>query len=227
MDSPTFPEDERVAREALIEAARWMNSSGFNSGTSGNLSVRQARAGAPGLLITPSGVPYESLQAGDIVWMDMQGRYEHTLSASSEWAFHLDILRHKPEVNAVVHAHPSYCTALAIHGRAIPAVHYMVAFSGGADIPCARYETYGTPELSAAVLEALAQRNACLMAHHGMVATGPTLARALWWAAEVETLARQYHLALQLGTPPLLPSAEIERVREKFKSYGLKEKGRR
>ena len=108
-----------------------------------------------------------------------------------------------------MHAHPTYCTALAIMGMEIPAVHYMIAFSGGSEIPCCRYETYGTPELSAAVLEAMKDRNVTLMKHHGMVATGPDLRKALWWASEVENLAKQYHLALQLGEPPLLSNEEV------------------
>jgi L-fuculose-phosphate aldolase len=216
----TLPVDSIALRQSLVDGCRWMNASGFNHGTSGNLSVRIDT----GLLVTPSGVPYDDLAAEDIVSMDMEGRYEHRLSASSEWAIHRDIYLNKPEAMAVVHAHPTYCTALAIQGRAIPAVHYMIAFSGGPVIPCCRYETYGTPELSAAVIEALANRNVCLMKHHGMIAFGPDLRRALWWASEVENLAQQYHLALQLGEPPLLTDDEVAKVALKFKSYGMRPK---
>ena len=220
MSLPTVPQDSVALRQSLVDGCRWMNDTGFNHGTSGNLSIRIAS----GLLVTPSGVPYEDLLAEDIVSMDMDGRYEHRLSASSEWAIHRDLYRVKPEAMAVVHAHPTYCTALAIHGRAIPAVHYMIAFSGGPNIPCCRYESYGTPELSAAVLDAMVDRNVCLMKHHGMVAVGPDLRRALWWASEVENLARQYHLALQLGEPPVLPDDEVARIALRFKSYGMKPK---
>lgn len=198
-----------------------MNASGFNQGTSGNLSVRIDG----GLLVTPTSIPYDEMQAEDIVQMNMDGSYQHRLKPSSEWRFHRDIYAHKPEAQAVVHAHPTYCTALAIHGRSIPAIHYMIAFSGGSTIPCCRYETYGTSELSNAVLEALNGRNVCLMKHHGMVAYGPDLKRALWWASEVEVLARQYLLALQLGEPSLLSDEEIARIKEKFKSYGMQPKG--
>jgi len=214
------PSESTALRQSLVDGCRWMNASGFNHGTSGNLSVRIDS----GLLITPSGVPYDELTAEDIVAMDMEGRYESRHAASSEWAIHRDLYLAKPDAMAVVHAHPTYCTALAIQGRGIPAVHYMIAFSGGAEIPCCRYETYGTPELSAAVIEAMRERNVTLMAHHGMVAVGPDLRRALWWAAEVENLAKQYHLASQFGEPPLLSAEEVAKVAGKFKSYGIRPK---
>ncbi|HNP34681.1 MAG TPA: class II aldolase/adducin family protein [Woeseiaceae bacterium] len=207
----------RLRDEVLTHALK-LNSSGLNQGTSGNLSVRAS----DGFLITPSGVPYDELAAADIVYMSLDGDWKHDLQPSSEWRFHRDILRAKPDVNAVVHAHPTWCTALAICGMDIPAIHYMIAVSGGNSIRCAGYETYGTEELSAAALKALEGRTACLLANHGMIATGPSLARAMWLAVEVETLARQYFNVLQLGKPNLLPDDEIERVLEKFKNYGLK-----
>jgi L-fuculose-phosphate aldolase len=104
---------------------------------------------------------------------------------------------------------------------AIPAAHYMIAVGGGDSIRCAAYQTYGTQALSEAVVEALKDRLACLMANHGMIATGTTLAQAMWRAVEVETLARQYALALQIGKPVLLTDGEVTQVLEKFANYGL------
>jgi L-fuculose-phosphate aldolase len=208
---------EAGLRRELIDQALAMNASGINQGSSGNLSVRWG----DGLLVTPSGVPYDRLAPPDIVFVGLDGRWQHALAPSSEWRIHRDVYAARPEVGAVVHAHPPHCTALAIHGREIPAVHYMVAISGGPNVRCARYATYGTQELSDAALEALAGRSCCLLGHHGMVATGPNLARAMWVAVELEALARQYLLALQLGPPPLLPDDEIERVVAKFAHYGV------
>lgn len=210
--------DELAQRQALIHHALEMNRSGLNQGTSGNLSVRWGA----GLLITPSGVAYDQLQPEDIVPLAMDGSTAHRLAPSSEWRMHRDLYAARPEVQAVVHAHPAHCTALAIHGREIPAVHYMVAVSGGHTIRCAPYHTYGTAELSAAALQALQGRQCCLLAHHGLLACGPSLPRAMWVAVETEALARQYLLALALGTPPVLPDDEVARVVEKFKHYGLK-----
>lgn len=208
---------EAALRRELLDHCLRMNASGINRGTSGNLSVRCG----DGLLITPSGMPYEQLEPADLVYMQMDGRYEHHLLASSEWRFHRDILQQKPEINAVVHAHPLYCTTLAIRQMAIPAVHYMIAAAGGNSIRCAPYATFGTEELSVAALHALEDRYACLLAHHGLIALGPNLAKALWLAVEVETLAQQYFNTLLLGAPVILPDDEIARVVEKFKSYGL------
>ena len=173
------------------------------------------------MLITPTSLPYDQMEPEDIVWMGFDESVEGRNEPSSEWRFHLDILRERPDANAVVHAHPTYCTTLAIMERDIPPIHYMVAVAGGHDIRCAGYATFGTAELSRLAVAALADRKACLLAHHGMIAIGPTLRKAMWLAVEVETLARQYHGCLQLGDPPLLPRDEIDRVIAKINGYGM------
>ena len=213
--------DETPARQLIVDHCLKMNALGINQGTSGNISLKFK----DGLLITPSSIPYEALRPQDIVFMRMDGGYDGEIPPSSEWRFHRDILVTRPEVNAVVHAHPSYCTALSIVGRGIPAVHYMIAAALG-DIRVAPYATFGTEELSKNALKALEGRFACLLAHHGMIALGPTLPRALWLANEVETLAHQYVIALQIGKPKILPEDEIRRVVERFQSYGMKEHSR-
>jgi L-fuculose-phosphate aldolase len=212
--------DEAALRAQLIQTCLEMDEVGINQGTAGNAS---ARFGG-GLLITPTGVAYRDLQPDDIVFMHADGRTEGRLEPSSEWRFHLDILNARPDVGAVVHAHPTYATAIAIMEYEIPALHYMIGVGGGNTIRCARYATYGTAELSDYALEALEGRTACLLAHHGIVTTGSDLGRALWLAVELETLAKQYYLTLTLGGPPILDDAEIERVLEKFKTYGPRER---
>jgi L-fuculose-phosphate aldolase len=213
---------EQDLRQAIIDAALAMTRDGLTQGTSGNISVRWKS----GLLITPSGIPYDELSPGDIVFMEMDGSFHHPLAPSSEWRFHRDILATRADFNAVVHAHPIYATAFAICGMEIPAVHYMIAAAGGPTIRCARFETLGTEELSKAVLEALHERNCALMSNHGMVAAGRDLKEALWLAGEVETLCKQYAVALQVGTPRVLGVEEIEKTIEKFKNYGPKRKPR-
>ena len=209
---------ERAARQSLIDHCCAMNASGLSLGKSGNASLRWGE----GLLITPTGRAYDRLQPEDIVFLSADGACgPGQLLPSSEWRFHCDILRAFPETNAVVHTHSTYATALACVGRGIPAFHYMVAVAGGADIPCADYATFGTPELSAHILAALrGGRKACLMAHHGQVATGKTLADAYALAQEVENLAQQYLLACSLGPARTLPTEEMARVVEKFRTYG-------
>ena len=209
-------ENDREKRQSIIDACLRMNAIGINQGTSGNISLRHDA----GMLITPTSLPYEEMTPEQIVLMDFDGGFAPAQKPSSEWRFHLDILRARPEVNAVVHAHPPYATTLAIMGRAIPPVHYMIAAAGGDTIRCAPYATFGTEQLSRHAVSALEGRLACLLAHHGMIAIGPSLARAMWLAVEVEALARQYHGCLQIGTPPLLSRAEIDNVRERTKGYG-------
>jgi L-fuculose-phosphate aldolase len=210
---------EHELRTAIIAACKHMNAIGLNQGTSGNISARFGDR----MLITPSGVPYQDMAAEDLAAMPIQGDYgswEGPLAPSTEWRFHLDITRARPEVGAIVHAHSTFATALAIARKEIPACHYMIAAAGGPTIRCASYATYGTKELSDAALQALQDRTACLLANHGMIATGPNLDKAMWLAVELETIARQYVVSLSIGGPVLLSNAEIARVKEGFKSYG-------
>lgn len=203
-------------RQAIIDACRRMNALGINQGTSGNISVRES----DGMLITPTSMPYDAMTPEDIVYMTLDGECQGTRQPSSEWRFHLDILLARPDVNAVVHAHPPYSTSLSILEQRIPPIHYMVAVAGGSDIRCAPYATFGTDELSANAVAALQDRKACLLAHHGMIATGTSLEKAMWLAVEVETLARQYLTCLQITEPPLLSEQEIERVIARMANYG-------
>lgn len=208
--------DEETLRQAIVEACREMDRTGINQGTSGNVSARVPY----GLLVTPSGVPYEEMTAADVVFVAMDGTARGRLEPSSEWRFHRDILAARPEFSAVVHAHPPHATAVAITRQPIPAVHYMIAAAGGPTVPVADYATFGTEALSRNVVAALEGRNACLIANHGLIACGPSLDRALWLAVEVETLARQFILARLAGTPVVLSDEEIARNVEKFRSYG-------
>jgi L-fuculose-phosphate aldolase len=209
--------DELTLRMDIVAQGAKLAASGLSQGTSGNLSIR---CGA-GFLITPSGTPYEQITPEGIVLVDMDGHWDQRLRPSSEWRFHRDIYAARADIQAVVHVHPPYATALAMCRMAIPAAHYMIAVGGGDSIRCADYHTYGTQALSDAIVRALDGRLACLMANHGMIATGTSMAQAMWRAIEVETLARQYALALQVGKPVLLTDDEVTQVLEKFAHYGL------
>lgn len=214
---------ELAARRAIIQACNEMNTLGINQGTSGNISMRFGNI----MLITPTAMPYEKMKPADLCRMPIDGDYgsfEGSLMPSTEWRFHLDILRARPEVGAVVHCHSTYATALAICHKPIPAVHYMIAGAGGPTINVAEYATYGTKELSEHALKALEGRTCCLLGNHGQIATGPTLDRALWLAVELETLAKQYVLTQIIGGARILPDDEIARVVEKFKVYGPQER---
>lgn len=215
-------------RAQLVREANRLQPLGLATGTSGNLSVRSAGGEHGGMLITPSGVAYDTLQPEDIVPVEFTGpgtaHWHHRLAPSSEWLMHQAVYQARPEAGAVVHGHPTYATVLAIQGLEIPALHYMIAAAGGAPIRCAPYHTYGTPELSRAAVVALQGRKACLLAHHGLLAFECDLARAMWLAGEVETLAQQTVMCMALGGPRVLPAAEIELVVGKFSRYGLKQR---
>ncbi|MBV9530121.1 MAG: class II aldolase/adducin family protein, partial [Bradyrhizobium sp.] len=178
--------EEQELRAAIIAKCRWMNASGLNQGTSGNISARYEDK----MLITPSAIPYEAMLPEMIASMPINasyGEWTGPLRPSTEWRFHLDILRARPDVGSVVHTHSTYATVLAIARRSIPACHYMMAAFGGNDIRCAGYARYGTKELSELAVAALEGRNGCLLANHGMIAVGANLEKAMWLAVELET----------------------------------------
>jgi len=203
-------------RKGIVETCREMNRNGLNQGTSGNLSHRIA----DGMLITPSSLPYEHMEASDIVSMAFSAEYEGKHRPSSEWRFHRDILMTHDDVNVVLHTHSTFSTVVAVHERAIPCFHYMVAVAGGNDIRCAPYACFGTQALSDNVLRALEGRNACLLGHHGLIVTAQTFEKALWLALEVETLAKMYVHALAIGEPPRLSEAEMAQVHEQIRRMG-------
>lgn len=208
-------------RKSVIRACQEMNAKGLNQGTSGNISVRFG----DGMLITPSGIDYDQMQPDELVFVSNDGKYDHDKVPSSEWRFHLASYRARPDANAVVHNHALNSAIISILNKPIPAIHYMIATAGGTDIPVVEYATYGTQELSDYVEAGLKTRKAILLRHHGMIATGASLAKAMWLAVEVETLAKMYLGLLQVtDNPPCLSDKDIQTVLSKIENYGLREK---
>lgn len=208
---------ERGVRMRLARAARSLASSGANVGASGNLSARVAK----GYIVTPTGAPNDTLHPDDLVFMGEDwGHGGGQRQPSTEWRLHRDLYRARAEAGAVVHTHSPYATTLACLRKPIPAFHYEVAFAGGADIRCSEYATFGTQELSDRALAALEARRACLLANHGAVAFGASIEDALALAEKVESLARLYWQALQIGEPLLLDDAEMKTVARQFLTYG-------
>lgn len=200
----------------VLATARAMNASGINRGSAGNVSARCDG----GFMITPTGMAYDVCAAEDMVKVGADGTASGRRKPSSEWRFHRDIYAVRPEAGAVVHTHSPFATALACQQQGVPAFHYMVARFGGIDLRCAAYATFGSQELSDAILAALDDRCACLMAHHGMVVFGRDCDHALALAVELETLCEQYWRVQQLGAPKLLAADEMQRVLARFASYG-------
>jgi L-fuculose-phosphate aldolase len=204
-------------RKDLVATAQRMAALGLTPGMSGNVSVRTKH----GFLVTPSGLPYPELRPSDLVELGLDGTIlDGDRAPSTEWQLHRDLLAARPDLHAIVHTHSLFCTSIACLREPIPAVHYMVVLAQSDHIPCADYATFGSTELASNVVRALGDGHACLLANHGMVALGASLPAALKLAMEVETLAAQYWHARAIGSPQVLPTDELARVRKRFAGYG-------
>ncbi len=216
---------EARLRDEIVAQCRALDRMGLNRGASGNVS---ARLEGGRVLVTPSAVPAGELAPEMLAVMavdDRRGGWEGPLKPSSEWRFHLDLLRARPELGAVVHTHAPFSTILAIARRPIPAVHYMIAAFGGPEIRVAGYARFGTAELSEQVVAAMEGRLGCLMANHGMLTAAGDLTRAVWLAGELESLAHQYVHLLQIGGGHVLSDDQIAETAAAFAGYGVQ--GRR
>jgi len=207
---------ESDLREQVVAALRRLDARGLNRGSTGNVSHR---LGA-GMLVTPTGMGADELRAQDLVWLGDDGTLRGDWQPSTEWHFHRAIYAARPDLNAVVHTHSVNATALACLERGLPAFHYMVATAGGDDIPCTAYHTFGSEALSTAVADAMRDRQACLLAHHGLVAAGNSLTQAMKLAIEIEALCEIYLKALAVAAPTVLDGAQMAEVIEKFRTYG-------
>jgi L-fuculose-phosphate aldolase len=215
--------NEKELRQALVEKCLELERLNVNQGMAGNLSARSGQA----MLITPTSVPYDKMTGAMIALMPIEtdyGSWSGPLAPSSEWRMHLDIMRARPDVGAIIHTHALYATTLSLLHKPIPAVHYMIAAFGGPTIRCTKYVPFGTKELSELTIEGLADRQGVLLGQHGMLATGRNLDEAMWRAIELETLAKMYVLALGIGRPYVLPDDEVMRTVERFKFYGYQPK---
>jgi L-fuculose-phosphate aldolase len=205
-------------RKAIVEYGRKLITAQLTTGSGGNLSIYNREEGL--VAITPSGIDYFEMQPEDIVVMDIDGCVvEGDLLPSSETRFHLALMRHRSDINAVVHTHQVYATTIACMNWELPAVHYLVGFSGN-KVPLAEYATFGTQELSDNIVRAIGNYNACLMANHGIVTVGATIGAAFATAEELELVARIYYQTRCIGDPVILSDEEMKVICEKFKTYG-------
>mgnify|MGYP000389198262 CR=1 FL=1 len=213
---------EAEIRSALVHYSREAVARGLSNATAGNISMRFG----DGMLITPSGIAPDKMEGDQIAQVAFDGRFKGNWKPSSEWALHARLYEQRPDASAIVHAHPTYCVALSTLREAMPPFHYMVAGFGGNEVPCARYETFGSTDLADAVAETMGTRyTACLMANHGMIAIGNDLVMAFTRTEKLEVLAQQYQLARTMGPVVLLTEAEMAVVHEAYKTYGYGKPG--
>jgi L-fuculose-phosphate aldolase len=210
----------QAEREAVVKFGRKMITSNLTTGSGGNLSVYNRAEGL--VAIKPTGIEYFDLEPADVVVMTLDGEIvEGKLKPSSEATFHLGLMRRRPDVNAVVHTHSVYATTIACLHWELPAVHYLVGFSGN-KVPVAPYATFGSKELAENIFNSIGSYNACLLANHGLVTVGNNMPTAFAAAEEIELVSRIYYQSKCIGDPVILADAEMVKVCEIFKTYGQK-----
>ena len=203
-------------KKELVKTTKYLNNKNINRGSSGNLSYRTTN----GFMITSSSIPNDKLNEKSCVQMAFDGTYKNKLKPSTEWRIHRDIYLKREDIFAIIHAHPTFSTAIACMNIDIPSFHYMIAVAGGDNVRCARYATFGTEQLSKNVIKALDNRNACLMANHGLIVGEKNLQFALKLTEEVENLSKQYLQILKSGKKPvLLNKNEMKKNIKKIKDY--------
>lgn len=208
-------------REAVVRFCRKMLSIGLTKGTGGNISIYCREKGL--FAISPSGIEYEEMEKEDVVVLDTEGNIvQGKRKPSSECELHRILYVNRKDINAVVHAHPIYCTVLATIGEGLPASSYLVALAGK-DVRCAQYAAYGTAELAENAYKSMKDRNAVFLANHGLVTGGSDILNAFEIAEQIEFCAEVYVKARSIGTPLILSDEEMERMKIKFQTYGQTE----
>jgi L-fuculose-phosphate aldolase len=163
----------------------------------------------------------EELAPNDIVQLDLCGNImAGSKKPSSEWEMHLAVYRNRPDIHAVVHCHSRYATILACAGKAIPAVHYMIASAGRTSVPLAPYRLFGTAELASVAADTLREGYACLLANHGQLTIAANLKTALQLSEEIEEQAAVYWGTLAIGGPQLLSATQMAEALRQFADYG-------
>jgi L-fuculose-phosphate aldolase len=201
----------------LVDAMRYLVRQKLNHNHAGNVSLRCGDS----VLITPTGMGAEQIEPRDIVQIDLRGNVlAGSKKPSSEWEMHLAVYRQRPDINAIVHCHSRYATTLACAGKTIPALHYMIASSGGTTVPLVPYRLFGSTELATAVADTLQHGYACLMANHGQLSSGADLKAALQLSEEIEELAAVYWATLAIGGPVLLNDQQMDEAIAQFAGYG-------
>ena len=207
-------------RKSVVKYCKLLIDHGLTKGTGGNISIFNREEGL--FAISPSGMDYYETEPEDVVVMNLDGEIvDGSRKPSSEHALHRIFYRKREDINAVVHTHSVYSTVLAVLREELPASSYLVAYAGGPNVRCGKYVSFGTPELAEATFEAMKDRNAALMANHGLIAGGKDIRNAFNIAEQIEGCAEVYVKARAIGTPVLLDDREMKKMVDIFNhSYG-------
>lgn len=205
-------------RELVVEYGKKLITANLTKGTGGNVSIANRELGYYAL--SPSGMDYFETKPEDVVIIGFDGKIiDGTRKPSTEHEMHRVFYSRRTDINAVIHAHSDFATTIACMNWDLPAVHYLVALAGK-DVKCAKYATYGTPELADNVFEAMKDRFAVLLANHGVLAGGRDLPNAFKKLEEIEFCCRLYYQTKSIGEPVILSEKEMELHLVKFKTYG-------
>lgn len=206
-------------REELIVYGKKMIIENLTKGTGGNLSVFNREKNL--MAITPSGISYFDITPEDIVIIDVTtGKIVvgHRVP-SSECDMHRIFYKYRDDIDAVVHTHSTFSTTISCLNINLPPIHYILA-TAGVDVRCAEYATYGTVRLAKNAFEAMKNRNAALLANHGLITGGKTLKEAFSIALDVEFCSELFCRAKSMGEPISLSVEEMTSMMERFKNYG-------
>jgi L-fuculose-phosphate aldolase len=205
---------EYQIRQEIIRVTRIVANQGLIRSSDGNISVRldQSR-----ILVTPSGLYKMAMEPDDPIIVDEKGEVlvgKPGFRPTSEINMHLEVFRQRPDINAVLHAHPPYATALTIAGMPFPTDYLPEVLIALGDVPVAKYGTPGTPDLANSIREFVKKHNAIILSHHGSITIGKTLEEALVALERLEHAAYTYYLAHNLSTPVPLPVEELRHLRD-------------
>jgi len=205
---------EYQLRQEMIRVTRIVANQGLIRSSDGNLSVRLADTR---FLMTPSGLYKMSMEPDDPIVVNQEGEVligKQGLKPTSEINMHLEAFRQRPDINAVLHAHPPYATALTIAGLPFPTDYLPEVLVALGDVPVAQYGTPGTLALVESIREHIKDHNAVILSHHGSITVGNNLEEALVALERLEHAAYTYYLAHNLSTPIPLPDKELNHLRD-------------
>lgn len=207
-------------REEIVEYGKKLVESGLVVGTFGNISIYNPEKNL--FAISPSGMDYFKTYTSDVVVLTPEGEIiDGNNKPSSEVDMHRIFYLKRKGINAVVHTHSNFATAISCMNLSIPPLHYLVAYSGK-EVPCTPYVQFGSWELAETTYNTMQDNYACLLGNHGLLAVGNKIQYAFDVAQQIEFVSELYYKTLSIGTPKLLSDAQISSVLEVFKTYRKK-----
>lgn len=188
--------------------------------TGGNISARDPETGL--VVIKASGIRYEEMQSQHMVVVDINGNIvEGDYKPSSDVYSHLYIYKHRNDVGGVVHTHSVYATAFAAVNKPIPVVLTAIADEFGGPIPCGGFALIGDEAIGKAVLDSIGKSSAVLLKNHGVFTIGKDARNALKAAVMTEDNAKSVWLAMQIGTPDVIPQEDVDKLHHRYMNvYG-------